>query len=85
MKIVNGKEFKTRTFLVDSKETGEMQITIADSSLDKELSSCDVETQIAIDNEIYFYVEEGCLELSPEEICKTCLDMPFIFLEDRGE
>lgn len=85
MKKVNGKEFKTRTFLVTSEETDEMQITIADYSLDKELSNCDEETYQSIDNDIYFYVNEGQLELSAEEICETCLDIPFKLLEDRGE
>ena len=81
----NDKEFKTRTFLVKSEETGEMQITIADETLNEEIGGLNNVEAESLDCLIYYYVESGILDLPAEEICKKHLDIPFTLLEERNE
>jgi hypothetical protein len=81
--VLNGKEFKTRTFLVNSPETGEMQITIADETLNEEIEGLNNVKAESVDSMIYYYVESGILELSAEEICEKHLDIQFKLLEVR--
>lgn len=63
-------------------------ITIADTTLLSALEANnlhgdpDEETENT-DNEIYYYVGEGQLELSGEEICAEHLDEPITFVEDE--
>lgn len=83
-----GKKYPCRTFTMTSDETGEVTHTIADQTLfdaisvdDKYLNHGTPEHQV--DEQIYFYVEEGQLELPAEEICKDCLDIEFQFIEEE--
>lgn len=82
-----GKEYSVRTLTMESEETGEVTYTIADESLSKamEANSPELEGRVekAIDESIYFYVEEGVLDLSAEEICEKHLDIPFTFIEEE--
>ena len=81
-----GKEYPTRTFLVNSPEFGEPQeVKISVMSLSEamegkyEISGTEEES---IDEEIYFYVNDEEIKFSAEEICETCLDMPMELIED---
>lgn len=82
------KEYPCRTFTMTSDETGEVTYKIADQTLFDAISEDDKYLDFGtpehkIDAQIYFYVEEGCLELPAEEICKDCLDIPFEFIEEE--
>ena len=81
-----GVKYPTRTLTMTSEETGEVTYTIADETLSEALRENSphfkAPRERAIDEMIYFYVEKGQLELSPEEICKNCLDMEFEFIEE---
>ncbi len=84
----NGKDYPVRTFTMFSEETGEVTYTIADEELfdlisvdDKYLSWGTPEH--TVDEQIYFYVERGQLDLPSEEICKDCLDIEFTFIEEE--
>ena len=84
----NGKEYPARTFTMASKDTGEVTYTIADESLFNEISKDDkyLETgtpEWNIDDQIYFYVETGQLNLSANEICKNHLDVEFEFISEH--
>lgn len=87
--IYKQKKYPVRTFTITSEETGEVTYTIAEDALfeaisknDKHESDGSVENKI--DNEIYFYVEDGKLELPAEEICKDCLDIEFKFISEEN-
>ena len=81
-----GKEYPTRTFLVNSPEFGEPQeIKISVMSLVMAMEGkygINGSVEQDIDEEIYIYVEDEEIKLTPEEICKSCLDIPMEFLED---
>ena len=84
-----GKEYPTRTFTMTSEETGEVTYTIAYDILFDEISKEDKHEawgtpEHDIDEEIYFYVEEGMLGLTAEEICKEHLDIEFEFIEEEN-
>ena len=85
------KKYKTRTLTMIEGNWGEVTRMIADESLydaittngtDETYIDDDTSEEHRIDCQIYYYVEEGNLELSGEEICKSCLDMEFKFVED---
>jgi hypothetical protein len=89
-----GKEYPTRTFTMTSSETGEVTYTIADETLfdaiSEEKDSSGEELYLTfgtdewrIDQNFYFYVETGKIELSAEEICKDCLDIEFEFISEE--
>jgi len=77
-----GKEYPTRTFNVVS-EGIDTQITIATDSLSEALMNGKIEDGEAIDNEIYFYVEDEVILLSGEEICKEHLDIEMEFISEE--
>ncbi len=82
-----GIKYPTRTLTVTSDDTGEQTYTIADETLFNAISEDDKyldggTAEHSIDEMIYFYVEEGCLELPAEEICKDCLDEEFEFVSE---
>ena len=81
-----GKEYPTRTFLVNSPEFGEPQeVKISVMSLSEamegkyEISDSEEES---IDEEIYFYVEDEQIHWTGEQICEACLDIPMELIED---
>lgn len=91
-----GKDYPTRTFTMTSEDTGEMTVTIADETLEMVIGDETLEERISkklgenvneqsekIDESIYFYVEEGVLDLSPEDICKNHLDEEFEFISEE--
>lgn len=82
------KEFPTRTFTMTSEETGEVTYTIAEDALFEAISKDNKHEDFGsaehkIDESIYFYVEDGKLELPAEEICKDCLDIEFEFISEE--
>ena len=77
-----GKEYLTRTFNVVS-EGIDTQITISIQSLSDALMNGKVEDGEAIDDEIYFYVEDEVINLSGEEICKDHLDIEMEFISEE--
>lgn len=84
----NGKEYTTRTFTMISEETGKVTYTIADESLFNEISKDDKYLEMgtpewSIDEQVYFYVAEGKLNLSADEICKDHLDAEFEFISEH--
>ena len=74
--------YPSRIFTMTSEETGEVTYTIADETLRNALFEDEECLDDEIDEWIYFYVEAGVLELSPEEICKSHLDIEFEFIEE---
>jgi len=83
-----GKKYPTRTFTMTSDETDEVTYTIADQTLLDALSVNEnalndfTSEERQIDDQIYFYVCNGELELDAEEICKSRLDIKFEFIEE---
>lgn len=82
------KKYPTRTLRVFSKQAGgERTYTIADETLFNAISKDDKylddgTKESDIDQQIYYYVEEGCLDLPAEEIAKNHLDIEFEFIEE---
>lgn len=83
----NDKEFKTRTLEVRYKDIEDEEettlITIAPESLSNELDFENDEADKAIDEEIYFYVEDEHFNKSGEEICKSHLDEEMHFISEE--
>jgi hypothetical protein len=83
----NGKEFKTRTLEVRYKdienEEETTSITIAPESLSNELDLENDESDITLDEEIYFYVDDEHFDKSGEEICKNHLDEEMHFISEE--
>ena len=80
----NGKEYPTRTFKV-LFEGEEHTYTIGTESLNEVIRDKyeeDGSEEQAIDNEIYFYVEDEVIELDGGELCLNYLDEPMSFLEE---
>lgn len=81
----NNKHFKTRTLKVEVGDNTRTY-TIADESLLQEINSVTTsEAQLKgtnIDEQIYFYVDKGQLELPAKEICEKHLDVPMKFVEE---
>lgn len=87
----NGKKYKTRELTMIEKDWGEVTRTIAGEDLydaitkdgeDDTYIDDDTSEEYSIDSQIYHYVEVGDLDKSGEEICKSCLDMEFEFVEE---
>lgn len=81
-----GKEYPIR--VISMKDNGAIFTrTIADQmlydaiSIDGKHQEWDT-PEFNIDQQIYFYVEKGQLELSGKEICEDLLDEPFEFVCD---
>jgi hypothetical protein len=80
-----GKEYPTRTFVV---EFDEMQhtYTIATESLAEALGVHSGEDLTGraedIDQSIYYYVEDDQIELGADEICNDLLDIPMEFIKE---
>jgi hypothetical protein len=82
-----GKDYPIRVITMTSEDTGTVTHTIADDTLndaldasgDKEVN--DTESQ-NVDDQIYFFVEVGQLNLSAKEICENCLDEKFEFVSE---
>jgi hypothetical protein len=79
-----GKEYPTRTFVV---EFDEMQhtYTIATESLSEAMGDNKEKHGTRaneIDNQIYFYVEDEVIELGADEICNDHLDIPMEFVKE---
>lgn len=81
-----GKEYPTRTFLVNSPEFGEPQeVKISVESLSEamdgkyEISGTEEE---GIDEEIYFYVKDEEIRLEANILVKECLDIPMELIDD---
>ena len=77
-----GKEYPKRTFNVIC-EGIDCQYTISVESLSEALANCNVEDGEAIDDEIYFYVEDKVINLSGEEICKNYLDIEMELISEE--
>lgn len=83
-----GKEYPTRTFTVTSPEFGEEQTyTIATNSLFDAISKDDKHEvygtlENAVDNKIYFYVEDEVIKLDAKEICANHLDIEMELIEE---
>lgn len=83
-----GKEYPTRTLKLYSEENDlEMIYTIADEALFNDISKNDKYLEFGtdefyVDQQIYYYVEEGCLDLPAEEIAKNHLDIEFKLIEE---
>ncbi len=76
-------EYPTRTFLVKSKETGDINIKIASFKL-FDIISDDFEKDEAqeVDNQIYMYVSENELTLPAKELVETKLDVKFKIIKE---
>jgi hypothetical protein len=78
-------EYRIRTFIVIEDDGAETQRTIATQSLsdamgeDKEVWDTKAND---IDCQIYYYVEDEQIDLSPEDICQFYLDMPMKFVDE---
>ncbi len=79
----NGKEYPIRVLTMSSPETGEITCTIADTTLEDAIMDSEMSDDTSVDDQIYFYVEEGKLYLSAEEICGSCLDIKFEFISEE--
>jgi hypothetical protein len=80
-----GINYPVRTFDVII-EGDEQTITIGTLSLfDAMDEMTDVEESNALDNQIYFYVEDELIGLDGEEICKNHLDDEMEFIEEIFE
>lgn len=84
-----GIDYPVRTFRV-LLSGNEQDITLADMNLfnalyaenkGEKFTDLKGESEI-VDNRIYFYVDAGNLELSPDEICKKHLDINMKFIEE---
>jgi len=76
-------EYKTRTFLVKSKETKDVIIKIASFALFEAIAD-EFETLIAqeIDNKIYMYISEKEMILPAKEIVEEKLDIKFKLIKE---
>lgn len=85
MELINymGKSYPTRTFNV-MVEGNQRQYKIATDSLYEALNK-DVfgAEENKIDNQIYYYVEEGVIEMDAELICKDFLDVEMKFISEQ--
>ena len=85
MELINymGKLYPTRTFNV-VVEGNQRQYKIATDSLYEALNK-DVfgAEENKIDNQIYYYVEEGVIEMDAELICKDFLDVEMKFISEQ--
>lgn len=81
----NNHQYPIRVFNMRSDETGTIRCIIADTRLERDLCHEDdyvCEEVENIDEGIYFYVDEGVLDLPAEEICSKHLDIPFKFIKE---
>jgi hypothetical protein len=82
----NGKKFPTRTFTVVIEDEGEERdITVSTQELKDELGDKVEEFESEeedIDCSIYFYLQKGEINLSPEEICLKYLDTEIKFISE---
>ncbi len=82
-----GKEYPTRTFTMESRETGEITVEIADETLQLAIQKNNGQlkgaTERSIDESIYFFVEEGILSLPADVICYNHLDEKFVFISEE--
>lgn len=88
MVTYNGKQYKTRLFMVDNPEFGEQQtIRISTDSLSEAMGGKvhDEGIEQDIDDTIYFYVGDEVIDLDPREICESHLDVPMKFIEEISE
>ena len=80
------KEYPVRGITMTSKETGEVSHLIADQTLYEAMKENSPHLkgskERAIDETIYFFVEDGVLSLTAEEICAKHLDQPFEFISE---
>jgi len=84
----NGKEYPVRTFNV-IMEGVEHTITIASESLSEAIGINDEyegtlgDAEEAIDQSIYYYVEDEVIGIDAEEICKDYLDIEMEFVSEE--
>jgi len=77
------KEYPIREFMIKfSKEDEPEQITISVESLHCVLDYENNKEDEAMDNKIYFYVDDNLIEKPAQEICENYLDEKLIFVEE---
>jgi hypothetical protein len=84
-----GKQYPVRTFKVINPEFGEEQTyTIGVESLSEAMGGkyeIDGTEEQAIDETIYFYVEDANIVLTAKEIIENCLDVDMTLIEEIFE
>jgi hypothetical protein len=83
-----GKNYPVRILTMRDKD-GDLKLnhtyTIADQTLYEAMGAIDEwgTEETFIDEQIYYYVDNGELELSAEKICSQCMDEEFIFVSEE--
>ena len=78
------KKYITRTFNVlcqGAERTYKISVDSLYDAIEKNIEDWD---EKAIDNQIYFYVEDAVIKLKPEDICKNHLDIEMVFISEEN-